>query len=150
MEAFWKDLQSIYWWLSVVLVGLIINLFSQYGVPHVTKLLSSFSESIRTKNILAQKKRKEEIQTLVNEPDELQNTMLQVLFRNGAITRQMVIAFIMSVLYTLSPKPINYLFGFAFLFGISLSFRAMVENSNTRSIYLEAWKRIKSKNQKDK
>ena len=149
MDAFWKDLQSLYWWLSVVVVGLIVNLFSQYGVPYISKLLSYYSESIRKKNKIAQEKREEQIQALVNDPDELHNIMLQVLFRNGVITRQILIAFTMSILFALTPKPVNYFFGLVFIVGVSLAFSAMVNNSNIRSNYLEARKRIKSKGKND-
>jgi len=111
-------------------------------------LLSFFSDSIRKRNKIAEEKREAQIQALMNDPDELQDTMLQILFRNGVITRQILMAFIMSVLYALSPTPVNYLFGLVFIAGASLSINAMNKNSNIRSIYAESRRRLKNKEKK--
>lgn len=43
MNDFFKGIGSLYWWLSVVVVGILINLASAYLKPKIDSYLLSFS-----------------------------------------------------------------------------------------------------------
>jgi hypothetical protein len=43
MSQPFKDLTSFHWWMGVVIVGILINLISDYLKPRADKLLSSMS-----------------------------------------------------------------------------------------------------------
>ena len=49
MNGFFNDITSLYWWISVVLVGIIINLLSSYLKPFIDKTLSNYSVARRNK-----------------------------------------------------------------------------------------------------
>jgi hypothetical protein len=69
MEKFLNDITTIYWWISVVIVGVAINLFS--GV--IPKLFSLFSKSVQTavlsKNKKAREKYEKDVCSLVEDPE---------------------------------------------------------------------------------
>ena len=63
MKELLNDLLSLRWWVSVVIVGLLINLASDYAKPWIDNVLSRFSESRR----LALKERQKHFEEAVEE-----------------------------------------------------------------------------------
>lgn len=45
MQKFITDLSSIYWWIGVVLVGIVINIFSSYLKTKIDSYMGSISKS---------------------------------------------------------------------------------------------------------
>lgn len=45
MEKFIQDISTVYWWLGVVLVGIVINLMSGYLKKFIEKYINKFSDS---------------------------------------------------------------------------------------------------------
>jgi hypothetical protein len=71
MTRFIADLASWYWWLSVVAVGLALNLLSAYVKPWIDKRISYRSKRAKAKRIAAAEKFEAEVRALANDPMKL-------------------------------------------------------------------------------
>lgn len=80
MDGFIKDITSLYWWISVVLVGILINLFSSYSKPYTDKILSKYSSTRREKV-----KHKEEIR--LKKIEKLKSSETEKMFLYMQISR---------------------------------------------------------------
>ena len=79
MDKFFQDISSLYWWISVVVVGILINIFGNY----LPKLLSKVSTRSRNYWIERSEKRKKEyedyVQLLESDIEERYITSMEIL-----------------------------------------------------------------------
>jgi hypothetical protein len=62
---FLTDISSIYWWISVIVVGLIVNIGGEYLVRIIDKEASSFIKSYREKSIIKKNKKTEQDKAII-------------------------------------------------------------------------------------
>jgi uncharacterized membrane protein (DUF106 family) len=74
MRDFLTNLSSVYWWISVVVVGVLINLFSAFLKGRLDNYLSKMSSWWRNRSEARKAKRQKELFRLQNDPEE--QTML--------------------------------------------------------------------------
>src|SRR2546421_702947 len=70
MKDFFNNIGSIYWWLSVVAVGVLINLFSAYLKNRLDARLSKVSSWWRNRSEARKAQRLKEIDNLCDNPSE--------------------------------------------------------------------------------
>jgi hypothetical protein len=71
MDKFLKDVSSLYWWISVVVVGIIVGIVSNY-LPLILSKLGIKLRGVWLERIDKSKRaREEEIRRIVDNPDEL-------------------------------------------------------------------------------
>ena len=68
MDEFLKTLGSLYWWLSVVLVGFMLNLLAAYAKDPTDRLASALSRSWRQRSERSQRERNALIGILRQDP----------------------------------------------------------------------------------
>jgi len=138
------DFLSWYWWISVVGVGLFINLISAYVKPPIDQLLGRYSEQWKQKLLARRKSYGTEINLLLNDP----SMIVLVVFRqmqaeNRSICFFFVTSFVMFV-FLLSKKTMNetdYLIGCGFMIlfaGLAsyFSWRSLTLGQLLREIYV--------------
>lgn len=69
MGEFLKDVVSLHWWIGVVIVGLLINLISDYVKPRLDQILGSISERYAKRSDSLKKASKERVQRYINETE---------------------------------------------------------------------------------
>ena len=79
MKDLLNDLSSLRWWVSVVIVGLLINLASDYAKPWIDNVLSRFSESRRLALKERQKHFEEAVEEVIANPLEYISLRLDLL-----------------------------------------------------------------------
>jgi hypothetical protein len=67
IDKFAHDLQSGYWWITVVLVGFVINILSAYLKSPIDRIISSFSSVRRLRNEQRSARIEDESNELVND-----------------------------------------------------------------------------------
>jgi hypothetical protein len=70
MKDFFTNLGSLYWWISVVVVGVLINLFSAYLKNKLDRYLSSTSSWWRKRTEVKSNQRQSTIDKIRSDPDE--------------------------------------------------------------------------------
>ncbi len=80
MNEFFRDIASPYWWVSVVLVGLLIHLIAAYLKPFLDKVGSGLSASVRRRVEQDRQRFNREVQDLVENPIEVNNLKLDLLY----------------------------------------------------------------------
>lgn len=70
MEDFFSNLVSLYWWISVVIVGILINLASAYLKSKLDHRLSKTSIWWRSRSERQKAERQKKIEDLRNKPHE--------------------------------------------------------------------------------
>lgn len=70
MDEFLKSLGSTYWWISVVIVGILINLASNFLQKNLDMQLSSVSKLWKKKSDERKRKRQQTLELLKNNPHE--------------------------------------------------------------------------------
>lgn len=79
MEEILKSIQSVYWWFSVIIVGVGVNLFTLFLKPKLDNFLSKWSAKRRNKNSakkLAWEKEIDKIKSDINYNNYLQSKMI--------------------------------------------------------------------------
>lgn len=80
MNEFLKSITTPAWWVSVVLVGVILNLAAAYLKPFLDYLGSRLSASVRREVEAERARFNWEVQKLVNNPVEATNLKLDLLY----------------------------------------------------------------------
>ncbi len=70
MKDFITNISSLYWWISVVVVGILINLFSSYLKDRLDRYLSGVSSRWRQQSEKQKAKTQRILDKLRNEPSE--------------------------------------------------------------------------------
>jgi hypothetical protein len=68
MNKLLADLLSWYWWISVVLIGLLINLTSAYAKPHLDAWIAARSERAQAKRTAATASFDRQVSRLASDP----------------------------------------------------------------------------------
>ena len=79
MKELLNDLLSLRWWVSVVIVGILVNLVSEYAKPWTDRVLSRFSESWRLVVKGQQKHFEEAVEEVLANPLEYISLRLDLL-----------------------------------------------------------------------
>ena len=79
MSDFINNLSSIYWWISVVIVGILINLLSAYLKVKLDSSLSRVSSWWRNKSEARKAQRLKDLARLRNDSQEQMKLMLSIL-----------------------------------------------------------------------
>jgi hypothetical protein len=113
MEEFVKNISSTSWWISVVLVGITINIFSSYLKPLLDSKIAKFSLSKK----MANEKKEQEWMCLVEKIGIDKHVYMTQAFKDIRLRNKALINFIISILmFTLSQKikenPILYAWPF--------------------------------------
>jgi len=70
MSNFLSDITSLYWWIGVVVMGILINLISSYLKPQIDSFTSKYSISKREKNKKKQDWRIKKLEKLKSNQNE--------------------------------------------------------------------------------
>jgi len=79
MKELLNDLSSLRWWVSVVIVGFLINIASDYARPWIDRVVSRFSESRRLALTERQKHFEETVEEVLANPVEYISLRLDLL-----------------------------------------------------------------------
>ena len=79
MKELINDLSSLRWWVSVVIVGFLINIASDYARPWIDRVVSRFSESRRLALTERQKHFEETVEEVLANPVEYISLRLDLL-----------------------------------------------------------------------
>lgn len=71
LDRLWVDIASPYWWVTAVLIGLLVNLASAYLKPVVDRWLTYRSGRQQEKDIAAQAEFMRQVELLASRPDLL-------------------------------------------------------------------------------
>jgi hypothetical protein len=71
MSKFVEDVTSIYWWLTVVVVGIVIHIAGSYLKPQIDKWLIAWSEKYRSRSAQRRAAYDEHVAKLRSDPTEL-------------------------------------------------------------------------------
>ena len=69
----------IWWLVSVVIMGVLINLFSSFIYPRIEKLIAKQSESRRQKLEAQQRKFQDQVENLVENPDRITDLKIDLI-----------------------------------------------------------------------
>ena len=86
MDKFFQDITSLYWWIGIFLVGIMINIIANYLPKIIFKVFGNFSKLVRDKNENYKQDRESRIQRLVDNPERLSQRYLYdniILFRGS-------------------------------------------------------------------
>ena len=111
MDKFVSDLGSPYWWMSVVLVGIAVNLVSGHIGRGFSRLFAFFSVKWRERNAAAAAREQELLAKLVGSPswlegerDRAMNALLQGLLAGLAAAGMMFLYMQDKFMYLADPK----------------------------------------------
>jgi CBS domain containing-hemolysin-like protein len=80
MEGLPSDATGWIWWVvSVVAVGILINLFSSFLYPRIEKAIAKLSESRRQKLDAQEREFQEQVKNLVANPDQIINLKIDLI-----------------------------------------------------------------------
>lgn len=101
IDKFWADTSSLYWWISVVVVGVSLNLLSSYMKGTIDRLAANAFDRYKARKQQLSSQFETQARTLVNDKDErewtvqeehrlyfkcLRRTLLGVWIMGGSIT----------------------------------------------------------------
>lgn len=101
MNGFLKQAANPGWWISVVVVGLLINLASDYLKPAIDKFVERFSAARKQANEKQKLSFKEDVQELLNEPSKVADLQLDVLYFNLRAVLWTVISLIINSVFSI-------------------------------------------------
>ena len=97
MEKFLSEFGSIYWWISVVIVGLIINIIAGFGFKYINSFLDKFSVKRKAAKVEQELKQLERIKELKDNDVEKMIQSILILYLRMQVNTSLLIA----VLYLL-------------------------------------------------
>lgn len=71
MDKIIENFSSLQWWIGVVIVGIVINLFSSYFKKGIDDFFSFISNKWKNRSKIKKEKHEMEIQYLIQNPNEL-------------------------------------------------------------------------------
>jgi hypothetical protein len=113
MDNFFKQVSDPTWWISVVVVGLLINLASDYLKPLLDRILGSFSNARKRANEKQALLFQDDLQKLVNDPSKVTDLKFDIIYFNLrtvlliaislAINAVLEIIFPINILFSVTP-----------------------------------------------
>ncbi|WP_396194084.1 hypothetical protein [Flavobacterium sp.] len=70
MDDFFKEMTTLKWWISVALVGVILNIFSSYLKKIIDNFFGKISNRVKQRNLKRDHERNELIKYLKSNPNE--------------------------------------------------------------------------------
>ncbi|QBZ98492.1 hypothetical protein [Flavobacterium sangjuense] len=70
MDDFLKEMTTVKWWISVALVGILLNVFSSYLKKGIDNFFGKISNRVRQRNAKKEKERSELMEFLKANPSE--------------------------------------------------------------------------------
>jgi hypothetical protein len=103
MEELLNELAKPIWWVSVVIAGIIINLFSAYVKPALDNIFSKFSKSIKSRNL----KKEQEIEQYISKLKEDKDFLNTEFFSELRLRSQSIFGLVVGVFVIVSVNMFN-------------------------------------------
>jgi hypothetical protein len=138
MEEFINNLSSPSWWIGVVVIGILLNLLSDYLRQSLDKGSSRISRWWANRSEQSRRKRNEQLDVLRSDKQEqILLSTKEIVYRLQSIffVTLCILAFVLKEAYfPFLPSAVNMVFGLILLIGLSCHWDAM----RARSLLAEA------------
>ncbi len=111
MDELIKQFQKPEWWISVVVVGLLINIISDYLKPTLDSFFARFSSKVRQTSERQKLVFESDVQNLINNPEQLTSLKLETLRLNIRAILLIVVCLMLDKL-PMMPFPYSFIFLF--------------------------------------
>jgi hypothetical protein len=152
MNDFLQDISSLYWWLSVVVIGILVDIAARYIPDVLGKVSSRFRVMAIERNERVAKEREEKITFLMQHPDEIVDELIRARGNNAIGDRQFLLAVALMIIAEPSERKPDFLViiflamaAFAFIRAI----RIWHETSSDWDIAREARFRLRENSEDD-
>lgn len=113
MKEILDDLVTPYWWFSVIIVGIIINIVSTYLIPKLNKIFANYSKKIRNKNESKKRIWELSVKTLKTNQNYKFYQLSNLVYYQGTITLGLLLGILLFLVATfLSFNKIDMLIGY--------------------------------------
>ena len=109
-----QDISSLYWWVSVVIVGILVNVLSDYITRVISNIMGKVSSVVITRNQEFAIEREETIQQMVVNRDQIKFRMLDAIYDRQRVNFHFIVGVLLLV-FSEIVKDISIYFSYSIL-----------------------------------